>query len=496
MNTSTTRRALLQGAAALALVPATARAQRTGGGLQQDLGSRFSPDAGVPVPRHIRFGRARAMDSLREWHEIALEATGIDHTPVAPGETRHFGEQLGPGRSSRAMAIIHIAMFDAVNAIAPRWRGYTGLAAAPRLTSMDAAIAQAAHDTLVALYPSQASDFDAALAQDLAATRDLVPRANGVALGQRAAAAILALRANDGANHPEPRVGVDYLLQDAPGAWQPDPVSQVPLALGAHWGTVTPFVLRAPAQFRAPPPAALDSAAYAAAFAEAQRLGGDGVITPTVRTEAQRQTGVFWAYDGMPSLCAPPRLYNQIALRIADIRHTPVLELARLLALVNIAMADAGVASWESKYHYVFWRPVTGIRVATGARLTADPTFTPLGAPASNLTGPNFTPPFPAYPSGHATFGGALFQVLRRFYGTDRIPFTFISDEFNGHTADNTGQVRPQISRSYARLSDAEEENGQSRIYLGIHWSFDKTAGIAQGRQVADEVVSRVLLPA
>ena len=112
----------------------------------------------------------------------------------------------------------------------------------------------------------------------------------------------------------------------------------------------------------------------------------------------------------------------------------------------------------------------------------------PLGAPASNLAGPNFTPPFPAYPSGHATFGGALFQILRRFYGTDRVPFTFVSDELNGVTVGNDGQVRPFAPRSFNSFSEAEEENGQSRIYLGIHWEFDKTAGIAQGRRIANYV--------
>jgi hypothetical protein len=120
-----------------------------------------------------------------------------------------------------------------------------------------------------------------------------------------------------------------------------------------------------------------------------------------------------------------------------------------------------------------------------------DPTYSPLGAPASNLQGPNFTPPFPAYPSGHAGFGGALFQVLRRFYGTDRIPFRFISDEFNGITEDNQGNVRPLIERSFRSLSEAEEENGQSRIYLGIHWRFDKTEGITQGRRVGNFVFDR-----
>jgi hypothetical protein len=225
-------------------------------------------------------------------------------------------------------------------------------------------------------------------------------------------------------------------------------------------------------------------------------LGGDGVVTPTMRTAAQTQIGIFWAYDGTPSLCAPPRLYNQIALKIAADRHTDAADLARLLALANVAMADAAIAIWESKYFHEFWRPVTGIRENDGSMMTMrDAGFTPLGAPASNLTGPNFTPPFPAYPSGHAGFGGALFQTLRRFYGTDAIAFTFVSDEFNGVTLDNQGNVRPRIERAFRSLSEAEEENGQSRIYLGIHWAFDKTEGIAQGRRVADWVFDRAFRP-
>jgi hypothetical protein len=268
-----------------------------------------------------------------------------------------------------------------------------------------------------------------------------------------------------------------------------------------------PFVLASAAQFRAPGPPPLDSAEYALAYDEVQRLGGDGVTTPTERTEEQTFVGTFWAYDGTPSLCAPPRLYNQIAVRIADQMGSGVVETARLLALVNVALGDAGIACWESKYFYRLWRPVTGIRESdpgtgpTGAgdgnaETIGDPLFTPLGAPASNLLGPNFTPPFPAYPSGHATFGGALFETLRRFYGTDDIPFTFVSDEWNGETLDNEGNVRPLRPRSFAALSEAEEENGQSRIYLGIHWSFDKTEGIAQGRAVAGYVVDHIFLPA
>jgi hypothetical protein len=443
---------------------------------------------------------------VTHWNHVAIDASGLDHTQVAPGESRVFGEQLGPGRASRALAIVQIAVFEAVNAIAGGYQSYTGLPRATGATSMQAAVAQAAHDALVELFPSQATAFDEQLAADLAAVADGPSRDAGVDLGRRAARSILELRADDGSAHPEPRVDVDFIPSDEPGKWRPDPVSQHPLALGARWSEVRPFVLDSSSQFRVPPPPALDSAEYAAAFDEVKRLGGDGHATATERTDDQKTVGIYWAYDGTPSLCAPPRLYNQIVLLLAEQQGADIVELARLLALVNVAMADAGIAIWESKYFYQFWRPVTGIREAgegtgpTGGGdgnpdTIGDPSFTPLGAPASNATGPNFTPPFPAYPSGHAGFGGALFQMLRNVYGTDDIPFTFTSDEYNGITLDNEGNVRELKPRSFASLSEAEEENGQSRIYLGIHWSFDKTEGIAQGRRIADHVFQNLYPP-
>jgi vanadium-dependent haloperoxidase-like protein len=458
--------------------------------------------ASLPLP----FPRVLLASPVRFWNQIAIDASGLDHKPPAPGQNRVFREQLGPGRASRAIAIVHIAIFDAVNAVAGGYQSYTGLPRARPGTSASAAVGQAAHDTLVALFPAQAATFDARLAEFLSRIRNGRSKEDGIALGRQAAAAILALRANDGSQHAEPVLDVDHFTSDEPGKWRQDPISLIPLALGAHWAEVDPFVLKSADQFRVPPPPALDSQEYAEAFNEVLALGGDGIVTPTVRTADQTIAGIFWAYDGTPSLCAPPRLYNQIAVQIAGQRRTDEVGLARLLALVNVAMADAGIAIWESKYHYNVWRPVTGIREAdegtgpTGAGdgnpdTVADLTYVPLCAPASNIAGPNFTPPFPAYPSGHAGFGGALFQTLRRFYGTDRIPFTFVSDEFNGTTQDNEGNVRPLLRRSFSTLSQAEEENGQSRIYLGIHWAFDKTEGIAQGRRIADHVFKKAFVP-
>src|SRR5205814_7090322 len=211
---------------------------------------------------------------------------------------------------------------------------------------------------------------------------------------------------------PELHLRVDYSISNLPGHWRQDPISLIPIALGSHWGGCKPFVVKSTSQFEPPPPPALTSAAYTAAYNEAKNFGGDGINTPPQRTAEQTFIGTFWAYDATPSLCAPPRLYNQLAVQIADQRSFTAIQFARLLALVNVAMGDAAMTIWESKYHYDFWRPIAGIRESdpgTGPThrgegnpdTIGDRRFTPLGAPASNLTGPNFTPPFPAYPSGH-----------------------------------------------------------------------------------------------
>jgi hypothetical protein len=232
------------------------------------------------------------------------------------------------------------------------------------------------------------------------------------------------------------------------------------------------------------------------------------VTTLTLRTAEQTQISLFWGYDGSPGLATPPRLYNQIAEVPALQQNNSEVQNARFFALVNIAMADAGIACWDGKYDYNFWRPITAIRendpgtgptgLGSGNLFLVgqgDPGWTPLGAPADNGHGTNFTPPFPAYASGHATFGAALFRTMADFFGRDYIQFTIGSDEFNGVTQDQNGEVRPVVYRTFTSFSQAAEENGQSRIYLGIHWSFDKEQGIICGDRVADYVFAHLLKP-
>ena len=203
------------------------------------FGPLFHRAANVPSP----VAPIQGLDSLHRWNLIAINASGLDHTPVAPGENRVFGEQFGPGRASRAMAIVHIAMFDALDAVVGGYTSYTGTHASPGPMSVDAAIAQAARDTLAAMFPSQTPTFNAYLAEDLARVTNGQQRANGIDLGHRAATAILAMRVNDGSQVPDPTLGVDYFPSNQPGHWRQDPISLIPLAIGAHWGECIPFVI-------------------------------------------------------------------------------------------------------------------------------------------------------------------------------------------------------------------------------------------------------------
>jgi vanadium chloroperoxidase len=211
-----------------------------------------------------------------------------------------------------------------------------------------------------------------------------------------------------------------------------------------------------------------------------------GTIPPggQQRTEDETHIGLFWAYDGAKGLGTPPRRYNQIIRQVAAARGNDAAANARLFAMVNVAMADAGILAWEQKYIHDLWRPVVGIRLddQPGFPKDKDGNWLPLGAPKTNEPGKkNFTPPFPAYPSGHATFGAAAFQITRLFYGVtadgpDSLArgLTFVSEELNGVNTDNKGVVRPLVARTYPDgLWGMIQENSISRVFLGVHWVFD-----------------------
>ncbi|HXW70235.1 MAG TPA: vanadium-dependent haloperoxidase [Methylocella sp.] len=443
---------------------------------------------------------ASTFDRCMMWNEIALDITAIDHTP-GPA----FGEQLGPTRASYAMAIAHIAMFEAVNAVTKKYASYAGVPFVSGDVSVDFAVAQAMHDGFVGLYPLQKLDalFEADVANITGSHAGLQA---GAALGRQAAEAILSKRQNDGSQLPEPQVQATCSLNDnacfpanpnVPGKWQIDPVSKLTVALGANWPKVKPFVLKSADQFRLEPPPSLTSDAYKRAYRQVYRLGGDPAHgTGTGRTAQQTFIGGFWSYDGTPNLCAPPRLYNQIARTVALQQKmlTPV-EMTRFLALINVAMTDAAIVAWDSKYYYEFWRPVTGIRnAAYDTGVDPDPSWYPLGALDTNTSGPNFTPPFPSYPSGHATIGGALFQIMRHFW-PDNTPFTFVSDEYNGHNKDIYGNIMPLHPMTFHSFREAEYDNQESRIYLGVHWQFDEGRGTAAGNSVGDYVFEHAFRP-
>jgi hypothetical protein len=196
-------------------------------------------------------------------------------------------------------------------------------------------------------------------------------KANGIELGKQAAAATLSLRSDDGSQRPDPLMGVGFKPSKQPGYWRQDPISKGPLALGAYWGEVRPFVMEASDQFRVPPPPPMDSPEYTAAYNEVKALGGDGITTPTVRTEEQREIGIYWVYDGTPSLCAPPLLYNRwpciLPTRRARVRTS--LNRRGCWRWFNVSLADAAIAVRESKYHYQFWRPVTALNLGPDHRL-------------------------------------------------------------------------------------------------------------------------------
>jgi membrane-associated phospholipid phosphatase len=391
---------------------------------------------------------ATRRDMVLRWNGITLDAIRKERTP--------------PPVAARNLAIVHAAIFDAVNAITGTHQHYLADFQPLPGASPQAAVAGAAHRALIELYPGLRTRLDKALNEALAELPDGDGKFFGKDLGRFVAERVVARRGDDGME----RVAT-YAPAPAPGAWQRTPPDFAEPLL-PQWRHVTPFAItKNPPHPKAPP--RLTDPEYTKAFKEVKQLGE---ANSKLRTREQTEIAHFWA-DGVGT-CTPPGHWNQIAQTVALQRGNTLAENARLFALLNLALADAGVLCWDCKYKLAFWRPVTGIHNADkdgNADTDADGSWRPL------LT----TPPFPSYTSGHSTFSGAAAAVLADFFG-DRASFQ------------TTSEGLPGVTRSFKDFWAAAEEAGQSRIYGGIHWQFDNTEGLAMGRTIGRVVCRDYLL--
>jgi len=387
-----------------------------------------------------------------QWNRILL---GIVRTPGAHPATIH---------TTRSLALMHAAIYDAVNAIARTHEPLlVRLPGVPRHASQEAAGAAAAHKVLVALYPAFQTALDTDLQQSLTQIPGRKNKAEGIHIGQAVADRILALRSNDGAN-AQP---IPYVFGNAPGDYQSTPPNFPPQPQFTHWSHVTPFALERANQFRPGPPPALISDTYSEALNEIKSLG---TTNSTAATADEALTGRFW--NG-----AIQDYWNEITQAAALDRDLTTAQSARLFALLNLALADGVIAFYDAKYAYNFWRPVTAIRAA-------DSDNNP-----DTMTDPNWLPevgrtaPDPSYPGAHAVLSAAAAEVLISFFERDHF-------EFNA-----TSEVLPGVERSFTSLSSAAEEATLSRVFAGQHFRFDLTAGQRLGWEVADFVIDNFLTP-
>jgi hypothetical protein len=456
--------------------------------------------------------------SILSLNDLALDLVARDYSPRKAGES-FTPNNVGPTATSRALAIIHLAAHDAyakvTGALMPHFEKKLG-ALPPKpasLVSDDAtgtvAMLSAGVWAAEQLYPDF-SGFITDVTGPGALTLGgellkIVINTNPVAVvyGKAIADAWIDARKNDNSDLPP----FDRLYANGPGKHRPDPGNPGQPTLGRTWGLVTPFVLDnvATDAFLGAPPA-LNSPEYAAAFDEVAVCGRDDIVRRDPAFREKAVVGVFWGYDGSNRLGTPPRLYNQVVRAIPELGTAGHPQQIKILTAINVAMADAGIAAWHWKYEYDYWRPVVGVREAdkgwgptgrgdenTIRTEAGNPFWLPLGAPLSNPTRTpvsNVTPNFPAYPSGHSTFGSASFETAAALLGKkpEDILVTFVSDEFNGKTTDNTGVARPKLVECFS-LQKAIADNEASRIYLGVHWKFDATGGRLVGEAVARKTI-------
>ena len=398
-----------------------------------------------------------------------LQWIGVMNDTVLAGGTN-------PLATTRVTALVAASMFDAVNGIHPVYRSLYVKPNAPGYASQRAAAVEAAYVILSTIYTapptlvaSLVSNHDASIAA-ISATERANSVLAGRAWGRTVATAILAIRSNDGLTPPPPPfVGVLGMegAASAVGVWRPTPLLNLTGA-GPQFATMTPWVLLRPSQFRLPPPNAVTSPEYTADYNEIKTMG---VYSGSGRSDDQSELSLFWAGN-------TPLFWNRIASQLSVARSLRMAENARLFALLNVSMADAGIACWDAKYRYVFWRPITAIRLGDtdgNPNTDPDPAWTPW---LDSL--PPGTPAHPEYPSGHSTVSGSAAYILAAAFG-DNSPFTV------------TSEIRPGTTRSFASFSAAVAEIADARVFGGIHFRTSCVRGNALGQNVAAYISSHVM---
>jgi hypothetical protein len=390
-------------------------------------------------------------DVVTDYNTAALNAIRADKTP--------------PPIASRALAILHTSIYDAVNGIDRTHEAYFVNSRVPTSASKVAAASAAAHEVLVALFPTSTASFDSLHATTLSTVPNSPQKTNGIKWGAYVAHEILTLRSADGSTTvvlPPSNTG--------PGAWEPTPPAYAPYLL-PQWAFVYPFAMSNSAQFRPGGPPALDSSIWTSDFNEVKALGAKN---GSIRTDDQTQIAFFWA-DGSGTQ-TPPGHWNSIAQDVAADQGNTLEQNARLFALLNVAMADAAICAWDAKYFYAFWRPVTAIHAGDidgNSATDSDADWSPLLV----------TPPFPEYISGHSTFSGAGAAVLARFFGKDEIAFTTGSD------------FLPGVTRSFISFSAAADEAARSRLYGGIHFRTANEDGLVSGTSIGEWTFTYFMQP-
>jgi hypothetical protein len=385
---------------------------------------------------------AAGADVVTDWNEIAVAQV--------------LAARQSPPEGARSMAMMHVAMFDAINAVQPRYASYAFKGQATAGASAEAAGVAAARTVLAKLFPDQKEAVETAYASSLAAIPEGAPKASGIALGEQVGSECIAMREKDGTGVP-----FAYRPVTAPGVYVP-----TILPASSEWPTVKPFFLKAAAQFRPGPPPALKTAEWARDYNEIKQLGGR---QSSARSAEQTEVARFWAQTGVPS-------WNPVVRAVASAAGLSLVEDARLFALVNMAATDAFVAVFDAKYTYNLWRPITAIR-------NGDRHDNPAVARDAGWMPLIDTPMHPEYPCAHCISSAAVGTVL--------------ASELKGRPVSiaMTSATAPGVTRRWTRVEDYMGEVSNARVWAGVHYRFSTRVGEDMGRRIGELAVSEYLKP-